>query len=335
MKRKIGITTTIPSEVIFASGAVPVDLNNVFVNFKGKGDVKTPADLIRIAEEDGLPRNICSWIKGIYGALKVNPDIQEVVVVVRGDCSNSVALADVLRSKKYKVIPFAYPDSKDGASFTQELNRFMKHFGVSRKEVDKKKAELDKIREKIFILDEMTWRENKVTGLENHLYLVSTSDFESDPPAFSEKVDHFLKKASYRKPYTEKVRLAYVGVPPIVSDLYAYVEELEGRVVYNEVQFQFSMCELTDDIVEQYLMYTYPYDVFGRVVDIKEEIEERQIDGVIHYLQSFCHHQIEDMILQKELPVPVLALECDQPGHLELRNKLRLEAFVNMLKEKK
>ena len=332
MKRKIGITTTVPSEVIFAADAVPVDLNNIFINFKGKGKVKTSADLIKIAEEDGLPRNTCAWIKGIYGALKMTPEINEVVVVMRGDCSNAVALADVLRHKKYKVTTFAYPENKDGDQLKAEIKRFMKHFNVSDKKVTEKKKELDQIRAKLFKLDEMTWRDNKVSGFENHLYLISSSDFESDPVAYEKKVDKLIKKAVRRDAFPQKVRLGYVGVPPIVSDLYSYLESVDARVVFNEVQLQFSMSELSDEIVEQYLGYTYPYDVFGRINDIKEEIEERKIDGIIHYVQSFCHHQIEDMILQKELSVPILTLECDRPGPIDLRNMVRLEAFVNMLK---
>jgi benzoyl-CoA reductase/2-hydroxyglutaryl-CoA dehydratase subunit BcrC/BadD/HgdB len=156
----------------------------------------------------------------------------------------------------------------------------------------------------------------------------------SDPVEFEKKVDSFLAEAEIRPPLSEGVRLGYVGVPPIVADLYAYLEELGARVVFNETQMQFAMLDSTDDIVEQYLMYTYPYDVFGRIVDIKEEIEKRRIGGLIHYVQSFCHHQIEDLILQKEIPVPVLTLECDRPGNLDLQSRLRLEAFVNMLKQK-
>ncbi|MFA4858254.1 MAG: 2-hydroxyacyl-CoA dehydratase [Candidatus Margulisiibacteriota bacterium] len=334
MQKKIGITSTVPSEVIFAAGAVPVDLNNIFVNFHGEGAVKSPLDLIRIAEENGLPRNTCSWIKGIFGALAQNPDIREVVVVMRGDCSNVVALSDVLKHKNYQIIPFSYPALKDGYLLSGEIKRFMQKLGARQKKVELYKKELDRIRAKLFLLDELTWRENKVTGAENHFFLVSSSDFMSDPVVFEKKVDEFLSAVAARPPFSKAVRLGYVGVPPIVLDLYVTLEKLGARVVFNEVQAQFAMLERTDDIVEQYLMYTYPYDVFGRIVDIKEEIEKRGIQGIIHYVQSFCHHQIEDVILQKEMPVPVLTLECDRPGNLDLQNQLRLEAFVDLLKQK-
>ena len=57
---RIGMTTTVPVEIILAAGHVPVDLNNIFI---------TGADPVRrvdAAEDAGYPRTICGWIKGLY-----------------------------------------------------------------------------------------------------------------------------------------------------------------------------------------------------------------------------------------------------------------------------
>lgn len=86
------------------------------------------------------------------------------------------------------------------------------------------------------------------------------------------------------------------------------------------------------DIVTQYQLYTYPYGVFGRLEDIQEEIDKRNIDGVIHYVQSFCYRQIEDMIFREKLNVPLLTIEGDKPGKIDARTKLRIDSFVEMLK---
>ncbi len=59
--KKIGITTTVPVEVLIAAGYQPIDLNNVLVSDPN------PGRLITIAERAGFPLNCCSWIKGIYG----------------------------------------------------------------------------------------------------------------------------------------------------------------------------------------------------------------------------------------------------------------------------
>jgi benzoyl-CoA reductase/2-hydroxyglutaryl-CoA dehydratase subunit BcrC/BadD/HgdB len=90
-----------------------------------------------------------------------------------------------------------------------------------------------------------------------------------------------------------------------------------------------------DNLVDQYLNYTYPYHVRYRLEDIRREIRRRDVDGVIHYVQAFCFRQIEDIILRKEIEVPVLTLEANRPGRIDLRTKVRLEAFIDMLKARK
>ncbi len=103
---KIGITTTVPIEVLLAAGYQPIDLNNVFINDPN------PERLIRLAERDGFPLNCCSWIKGIYGVC-MQSDIDTVLCVTNGDCSNTVMLMEVLKLKGFKTMPFAYPEEPD------------------------------------------------------------------------------------------------------------------------------------------------------------------------------------------------------------------------------
>ncbi|GAH43292.1 unnamed protein product, partial [marine sediment metagenome] len=138
-------------------------------------------------------------------------------------------------------------------------------------------------------------------------------------------------EAESRDRRRETVLLGYAGVPPIFSDFYEFVESLGARVVFNEMQRQFAMLGLERDIVDQYQKYTYPYRVWGRIEDIARAVRQRGIVGVIHYVQSFCFRQMEDVILREELDVPVLTLEGDLPGPLDARTQTRLESFVEML----
>ena len=121
------------------------------------------------------------------------------------------------------------------------------------------------------------------------------------------------------------------GVPPILSDLHATCRELGAAVVLNEFQRQFSMPNDCGSLVEQYDVYTYPYDVFGRIEDLREQIARRRIEGVVHYVQSFCFRQIQDKLLRSGVGVPVLTLEADRPGVLDGAGRTRIEAFVEML----
>ena len=61
--REVGITTTLPVEVLLAAGLAPVDLNNRFVASD------RAAARVELAERRGFPRNVCAWVKGIYGTM--------------------------------------------------------------------------------------------------------------------------------------------------------------------------------------------------------------------------------------------------------------------------
>ena len=326
--RKIGITTTIPVEVIFAGNAVPVDLNNIFITSPN------PESFILEAERFGFPRTTCSWIKGIFAAAVKN-NIKEVIAVMEGDCSNTHALSEILKSIGVKIIPFSFPYTKDYKILKQNIENLMKYFNTTYKKVKEIKKELDRVRKKLLMIDEMTYIENKVRSFENHYFLVNASDFKGDYVKFEKEIENFILKAKRRKPFREAVRLGFIGVPPIILNIYEEIEKLNARVVYNEVQRQFAMLNFYDDLIEQYLNYTYPYSVFDRINDINREIEKRKIDGIIHYVQSFCFRGIEDSIFKKELKVPVLTIEGDRPQKLDERTKIRLESFIDMLKIKK
>jgi benzoyl-CoA reductase/2-hydroxyglutaryl-CoA dehydratase subunit BcrC/BadD/HgdB len=122
-----------------------------------------------------------------------------------------------------------------------------------------------------------------------------------------------------------------VGVPPIVDGLYEFLEQRGARVVYNEVQRQFAMLDPASDLAGQYTAYTYPYDTGYRLKDVKREVSRRGLQGLIHYAQTFCHRQIEAIILREDLPLPVISIEADRPGPLDARTQTRLEAFLEQL----
>lgn len=326
MTRRVGITTTIPSEVVFAAGWVPVDLNNVFITSAD------PRQLVEEAEVAGYPRNICAWIKGIYGTVIRDRTLDTVIAVTQGDCSNTHALMETLQLAGVRVIPFAYPFDRDYDLLKLQIEKLMQYFGVDWPAVRETSARLGEIRGAVRDLDRLTWEENRVGGWDNHFYQVTCSDFEGDPESFRARVNKFLARARQAPPRGEEIRLAYIGVPPINADIYGFLEQLGARVVFNETQRQFTMPFDTENLVEQYRLYTYPYGIFYRLEDIKRELERRSVRGVIHYVQSFCFRQIEDLIVRHELRVPVLTVEGNNPGPLDARTRVRLEAFVEMLR---
>jgi benzoyl-CoA reductase/2-hydroxyglutaryl-CoA dehydratase subunit BcrC/BadD/HgdB len=321
----VGITSTIPSEVVYAAGMCPVDLNNAFIT------APDPDRLLSEAENAGFPRTVCAWIKGIYGAV-LEGGLERVIVVTGGDCSNAIALADVLEHRGVSVDRFDYPPNRSRDGLEKAVNRLTEALGARRSKVGEAKQRLDRIRTKLQRLDRMTYQEDRVNGLENHLFLVSSSDFNSDPEQYEAELDAFLAEAGRRVPQNPSVRLGYVGVPPIFSDLYETLERLGARVVFNEVQRQFSLPGPDRDLLDCYLDYTYPYDIGARIQDIRQAVRERRLHGIIHYTQTFCHRQIHDILIREAVEVPVLTLEGDRPGGLDGRTLTRVETFLEMLK---
>lgn len=324
---RVGLTATIPVEIILAAGLKPVDLNNLFITSE------FPDELIRRAEAAGFPHNLCGWIKGIYSSVH-HHRLKRVIAVTGGDCSNTVALGEVLESEGIEVIPFRYPSDRKPAPLREEMDSLRERLGTTWPEVERVRRRLAPIRAKLMELDRLTFEADVVSGWENHLFLVSSSDFGSDPDPFELELDRFIREVKGRAPLSQEVRLGFAGVPPICGDLYAFIESLGARVVYNEVQRQFSMPFESEDMVSQYLRYTYPYAVGARIEDILEAVRARRLDGVIHYTQMFCFRQIQDILLRKGLPVPVLTLEGDRPGPIDGRTATRVETFVEMLREK-
>ena len=326
---QIGITSTIPSEIIFAAGHIPCDLNNIFIT------AADPGHYIEIAESHGFPRTTCAWIKGIYGVLREQA-IDTVIVVSGGDCSNSIALGEVLADEGLHIIPFSYPPEPDPAQMAIALKKLAADFSVADAAVATSKKQLDGIRRELGKLDRLTWRENRVSGQENFNWLVSASDFNQDPETFQQELKSFTQQVEAVSPRQPILRLGLIGVPTILTNFFATLEELGVDVVFNEIPRQFAMpWAPKTSLAEQYSHYTYPYAAHFRLNDILRACKERHLDGLIHYTQSFCFRQIEDIIFRRGLQIPILTLEADQPETIDGRTLTRLETFLEMLRQNK
>ena len=324
---RVGLTTTIPVEVVLAAGLIPVDLNNLFI--------ADPLALARVsqAEAAGFPRTLCAWIKGIYAALTAHPEIQVVIAACQGDCSNTQALGEILAAEGIEVIHFKFPYPRDRQELAREINALTARLGADPAAVVRVQARLAPVRRQMRRLDRLTWETGQVSGRENFQWLISSSDFASDLTAYEQRLTAFLKEAAQRPVAADgRVRLGFAGIPPILTDLWPYLEELGAAVVYHEFPRQFSMPYASADLVEQYLRYTYPYDIGGRLADLKEAVATRRLDGLVHYTQSFCFRQMFDQFLRDHLDVPLLTIEGDRPTPLDSRTRMRLEAFVDVLR---
>jgi len=259
----IGITTTVPSEILLAAGYQPVDLNNVLIS------EPYPQQMVRIAEKAGFPLNCCAWIRGIYGVCR-HYDIDTAICVTSGDCSNTKMLMEVLRMNGVRTIPFAYPENPAENQMQTALEKLAGILSADPDAANQVKKDLYPVRRLLRKLDELTWQEGIVSGFENHLWLVSSSDFNQNHKQYYQQLTTLLTEFQQRQPYpSDYLRLAYIGVPPVYArELYPYLEKNQSRVVFNEIQRQFSMPQPGDTLAEQYTSYTYPYSIKERLHDI-------------------------------------------------------------------
>ena len=321
--RRVGITGTIPIEVLCAAGRAPLDLNNAFITARAADDIRT-------AESRAFPVNCCAWIKGIYGAAR-RLGIGDIVGVAQGDCSNTHALLEIWISEGIRVHRFEYPYPASAIRLGSELQNFCAVWGTTRDKAEQTRLRLEGVRDLLREIDERTWRTGQVTGGENHAWLIGASDFGGDPSGYERRAAAFLVEARRREARDPAVRLGYIGIPPICGGLYEFLESAGAAVVFNEFQRQFAMLPRTGNLSEQYLAYTYPYGVAARIADIRQEVARRRIDGLVHYVQSFCFRHIQDRLIREAVGVPVLTLEYDRPGMLDGRSRTRLEAFLELI----
>jgi len=260
----------------------------------------------------------------------ISEKMDAVIGVVRGDCSNTESLLDFLEFKGIQVIPFSFPYDRKRSKLEDEIENMMEILGSDKNKLNDVIRNVQTARELAWKVDELTV-EDKVTGLENHYFLVNTSDFLGDLKKYISEIKNLINASRDRKRIDYNLRIGYIGVPPIFTDIYQFLAENSVHVVFNEVQRQFSMPFPDSDWIEKYLKYTYPYSVKERIMDINNEIKKRKIDGIIHYVQSFCHRQIIDYIIKDSIDVPVLTIEGNRPGKLDERTKIRIESFIDML----
>jgi len=149
--------------------------------------------LVNIAERAGFPQNCCTWIKGIYGAC-MEYGIETVLCVTSGDCSNTIMLMEVLKLKGLDVLPFAYPDQPDVDLMQRALEDLAESLGTTLARAEEMRRELEEARRLALELDELTWKGGVVSGLENHLSLVATSDFGGDYREYERHLEGLLSQ---------------------------------------------------------------------------------------------------------------------------------------------
>ena len=355
----IGITGTCPVEALYAGGARVVDLNNAFVTHPRRDD------LLAAAHAQGFAPTQCAWTRGIHAvatAASVGssssspasaplrlcasharpprtdlhlPALDLVVVVGRGDCSQNRMLADLIpMSGGPPTALFAFPHVPDDLiSMRRAIAGLAARVGADWAAVEASWARLSALRARLAELERRCWEDGTVRGSESQPLLLRSTDFGSNPSAFSRDVEALLEASARRTPALEGPRLALFGVPPILLGLTGWLEQRGARVVLHEAERDFAQVDQGDDIVQQYASrYAYPYSIHRRLARFIPELARRRVDGVIVYQQSFCHHNAELGAVRRALAeLPVVEIEADAQVELDASQRMRLETLLGQL----
>ena len=309
---KVGITALVPPEVIYAHGHSSIDVNNLVPYSQLKPKVK-----------------LCAWT-AIWRDLIIKREIvlDSLIVVASGDCYNSVVEGEKVASSGYPVAYFFYPFDGNKKEMEMEIKKLSAFLGGEGDGgVYEKIYELKK---KAMILDEERWK-GEIWGKDLFPLIVSFSDLGGSIDEMQKKIEEFDYSNS-----VEGIPIALIGVPPIYADFHHIAESIGFHIVFDELPYEFIRLRGRDEeeVAHNYANYSFARDIKYRINLLKKELKRRNVKGVIHYTQFPCHHILEDEILRKELPYPMLTLQGDLPQKTPEQIVLRLEAFHEMLEEK-
>jgi benzoyl-CoA reductase/2-hydroxyglutaryl-CoA dehydratase subunit BcrC/BadD/HgdB len=305
----VGITALVPPELIYACGMRPCDVNN----FVPQSRIQPSAKL-------------CSWT-AIWREmiLKGNISIDSLVVVAGGDCHNALVDGEKVALKGTPTFYFFYPFEEDVDYLENELDKLCKFLGGI-KDPGKFKR-IEDLKKRAQDMD-MKRAQGKLPAKQVFDLMVSLSDLRGDITQFEKELDGMSEGD-----YIPSNRVALLGVPPINSDFHEVLEEYGLHVVYDELPYEFARLSGCDvrDLAKSYCGYTFARNIEHRLRFLRNELEKRKVDGIIHYTQFACHHLLEDDILSNNLDYPFLTIQGDLPGKTSRQAKLRLEAFSEMI----
>lgn len=306
---KIGITALVPPEILYAHGHSSLDVNNFVPSSPLKPKVK-----------------LCAWT-AIWREMIIRKEIEldRLIVVASGDCYNSVVDGQKVASFGYPVTYFFYPFDGNLKEMERELEKLSLFLGE-----EKNESIYDKIYElkkKSMELDEKRWK-GEIWGKDLFPLLVSFSDLGGNISTMQKKMEEFECRDGI-----EGISIALLGVPPIYCDFHEVAERIGFHIVFDELPYEFIRLRGKNEkeIAHSYASYSFARDLNFRTHLLKNELKKRRVEGVVHYTQFPCHHILEDEILRKELPYPILTIQGDLPQKTSEQIKLRLEAFYEML----
>jgi benzoyl-CoA reductase/2-hydroxyglutaryl-CoA dehydratase subunit BcrC/BadD/HgdB len=171
----------------------------------------------------------------------------------------------------------------------------------------------------------------EVLGSRVFHHLISLCDLWGDMDRFEGSARMALEDRTTEVP---DLRIALVGVPPIYPDFHQVCEDFGMQVVHDELPWEFVRMggRSLPSMARNYAGYTFARDLVYRFDALERELRRRRVDGIVHYTQYACHHVLEDDMLRERFDLPMLTVQGDLPRRCPEQERLRLEAFAELLR---
>ncbi len=359
-RKRIGtLCVIVPSELVYAAGAMPVRLCSGSYTAYSIGD-------------DFIPRDACPLVKAVMGfgqikALPVFDNCSLLVAPVTCDCKKK--LAGVIGTVK-NMVPLHIPPLRrtdgDTEVFLRELYRLI---SILEKETGKKVTAqslaqgINMVGEAQFEMSEfLQYRRFNPALLHGTQVMAIMNAYSYMPVNVWAKQMHRLNREMRSRlehgkfvSRTNKPRILVTGSPIAFPNLKIplLIEEMGGILAADETCMgerglydPVSVIDPSFDGMMRALAsrYTKPctcpvfVDNSQRIYRIRQMIKEHEIQGVVyHVLRGCLVYDYEYQIMEEEmgkLDVPIIRVESDYNEEDVEQLRIRIEAFIELIKLK-
>lgn len=349
----------VPSELIWAAGAMPIRLCS------GSYTAYTIGD-------DLVPRDACPLVKAVmgFGEIEVSPLYQNcslMVIPVTCDCKKKLAgMLERLKPTVALHIPSSKEQDADLEEYAQELYRLIPILEKTTGQQITVQSLAESINQKGYAQYEMsrflTYRQHNPSLLYGTQVMAVMNAFAYMPPMewakYMHQLNNELEERLAGKQFAAKAnrpRILVTGSPIIYPNLKIplLIEEMGGIMAGDETcigeRALYDPLTVTDRSFDGMMRalagrYTRPCtcptftDNRQRIFRIKQMIKDHQIQGVIyHVLRGCLVYDYEYPVLEEELEkegIPIIRVESDYNEEDVEQLRIRIEAFIELLKLK-
>ncbi|MCI9170508.1 MAG: 2-hydroxyacyl-CoA dehydratase [Lawsonibacter sp.] len=349
----------LPSELIWAAGAMPVRLCS------GSYTAYTIGD-------DLVPRDACPLVKSVmgFGEIEVSPlysNCSLMVIPVTCDCKKKLAgMLERLKPTVTLHVPSSKERDADMEEYVRELYRLIPILEeVTGRQVTPQSL-AEAINQKDYAQYEMsrflTYRQHNPPLLHGTQVMAVMNAFAYMPPLewakcmrqLNDELEERLKQKKFAAK-ANRPRILVTGSPILYPNLKIplLIEEMGGMLVGDETcmgeRALYDPLTVTDRSFDGMMRalagrYTRPCtcptftENRQRIFRIKQMIKDHQIQGVIyHVLRGCLVYDYEYPVLEEELEkegIPIIRVESDYNEEDVEQLRIRIEAFIELLKLK-